>query len=196
MQNASVLLPRAEYEFGGQSVQFEDAFCAENVPSSQSIHGAEPACCLYEPDGHALHSTLSGSPVRLTETFVNPAAQEQSDSNLLPILEVVSVGHCLQEDSAIAPVLPGGVMNLAMPHNVHSSDPLVGLYLPLSQAEQLPPGPVYPILHKQSPRAPLPDAANEFAGQSLQTAAVEAAEVTENVPPLHLEHEAEPRVDL
>ena len=134
--------------------------------------------------------------MKLAVRFVNPAAQEQSESNALPILEVASVGHCVQDDSNIAAVVPGGSMYVPEGHKLHALDPLVDLYLPLSHAVQSPAVPVYPTLHKQPRRDPLPAAENEFGGQSVQTDSVEAARVTENLPPLHLVHAAEPLVGL
>jgi len=48
------------------------------------------------------------------------------------------------------------------------ADPMLGLYLPDTQAEQPPSDPVQPALHKHLVMLILPDKESEFSGQSTQ----------------------------
>jgi len=54
---------------------------------------------------------------------------------------------------------------------VHSADPLLGLYLPATQEEQIPFAPVHPALQTHAVTTMLPADENECAGQAAQSPA-------------------------
>jgi hypothetical protein len=97
------------------------------------VHAALPLLVLYFPATQPEHTPPSGP--------VNPALQVQAAMAVLETGAFAFEGHTEQVDEVFAPTAAEYVPVL---QSVHATLPLIFLYLPATQAEQFPPGPVYP----------------------------------------------------
>ena len=99
-----------------------------------------------------------------------------------------------QATQVVATVAPSVDEYVLAPQLVHAAEPVMFLYLPVTQAVHGPPfGPENPTLHVQAARAELEVGELELVGQARQ---VVAPTVVEYVPVSQLVHVTEPVVVL
>ena len=121
-------LPSDELEPGEQPRHVNDPFSAEYVPAAHALHEADPVDALNHPATHAVHRPPSGPD--------DPALQVQFLKTALPTGEFEFDGQAVHVELAEAPT---AVEYFPVPQSVHAADPVDALYLPASQAVQLPP---------------------------------------------------------
>ena len=163
VQAPIALLPDPDELLAGQLVHTPDPVApgvVEYVPAPQSVHVAVPVEPLYLPAKHDAHGPPFGP--------VAPALQVQLAKVPLPAGELEFVGHALQVALAEAPT---AVEYVPAPQSEHTVDPGSALYLPATQAVQVPPfEPEYPELQVQLDSKVDPSGELEFAGQAVHPA--------------------------
>jgi len=160
----------SEYESAGQSMHVATGE-VENLPGAHSSHTSVPRLVLYVP---------AWQPTHFFELVpVHPALHAQSSVRTLPVAEPDSGGHGSQRSRAGTEYVSGGHTvhgyvdaftapeNLPTAQSVHVPGPESSLYLPATQATQVPLTPGHPALHEQLALKSLPAAECEFAGHSV-----------------------------
>ena len=155
---------------------------SEYLPTTQSVHGKDPAPVLYFPATHNWHPPPSGP--------VAPALHVQAVETGLPAAENEFTGHAEHVTSEVAAeeseYFPGS-------QSVQGPTPSDSLCLPAAQCVHAPPsGPEYPALQRQSAKASLAAGEIELVWQPTHDATSVAAVVVRYLPALHAEHTADP----
>jgi hypothetical protein len=134
---ANAVLPAGDTPPAPQDVHALEPVVSDHVPATQSTHAALPLLVLDLPATHAEHVPPSAP--------VNPALQVQAAMTVLELGAFVFEGQVKHVDKALAPTAAEYV---PVPQSVHTTLPLLVLYLPATHSEQTPPsGPVVPGAH-------------------------------------------------
>jgi hypothetical protein len=135
-------LDAAELVFTGHEIHVEEVVAptaTEYKPTPQSVHATLPLLVLYFPATHPKHTPPSGP--------VNPALQVQAAITELDAAELEFNGHDTHVAEAVAPTV---TEYEPTPQSVHATLPLTVLYLPATQSEHDPSGPVFPEAHTKT----------------------------------------------
>jgi ABC-type cobalt transport system substrate-binding protein len=182
-------LDAAELEFTGHEIHVEEVVAptvGRYVPAEQLKHPIEPLTSLYFPATQAVHVPPF--------TPVNPALHVQAAITELDASELEFAGQDTHTAEAVAPT---ATEYKPTAQSVHTTLPLLVLYLPATHAEHTPPsGPVKPALQTHPPMAELDAAELVFTGHEIHVEEVVAPTATEYKPTPQFVHATLPLLVL